>query len=285
MPDKKNKNNNLIIAYFPDLDAAKDATKKLRHWDKNTDDIKLGSVGIVTLDKKGHLKTHKVGARATGAGAKWGVTLGAVAGIFSGGIGLIGGAVAGATVGAVSGAIFHKSLGMDDDDRARLAAHLQDGGAALAVMVDDYEVGPTKAELASLDGEVESYVVSEATVAHLEKEHSDEIVEDAAAGNGSVKAILHYHRPNGDYEGWGLHVWTGYEGIVEWENPLPLTGSDEFGLFFEVPLADAAVGLAYIIHKGDEKDLLDDQYLDFKANGREVWITQNTPGYVIPATS
>jgi len=30
---------------------------------------------------------------------------------------------------------------------------------------------------------------------------------------------------------------------------------------------------------------LDDQYLDFVENGREVWITQSTQGYVIPAAS
>jgi uncharacterized membrane protein len=172
--NKIDKNKNLIIAYFSDVKAAKDAAEKLKHWDKNVDDIKLGGMGVVTLDKKGELKTHKVSERATGSGAKWGVALGAVAGIFSAGIGLVGGAVAGAAIGAVGGALFHKSLGMDDDDKARLEAHLQDGGAALVVMVDDYEVGPAKAELASLGGEVEHYAVSDATVAHLEAAHGDE---------------------------------------------------------------------------------------------------------------
>lgn len=174
MTNKTNKNNNLIIAYFPDDDAAQDAAKKLKHWDKEIEDIKLGSIGIITLDNKGELKTHKVSGRATGSGAKWGVALGAVAGIFSGGIGLVGGVVAGAAVGAAGGALFHKSVGMEDDDKARLEAHLQDGGVALVVMVDEYEVGPTKAELSSFGGEVEHYAVSDATVAHLEAEHGDE---------------------------------------------------------------------------------------------------------------
>lgn len=173
MTDKINKNKNLIIAYFPSVDAAKEAAEKLKHWDKDVEDIKLGGLGIITLDKKGKLKTHNVSQRATSGGAKWGLALGAVAGILSGGIGLVGGAVAGAAVGAVGGALFHRSLGMEDDDKARLEAHLQDGGAALAVMVDDYEVGPTKAELASFDGEVEHYSVSDATVAHLEASQSD----------------------------------------------------------------------------------------------------------------
>jgi hypothetical protein len=103
--------------------------------------------------------------------------------------------------------------------------------------------------------------------------------------NDLIKVILHYHRPNGDYEGWGLHVWTGYEGEVTWANPLQPTGKDVFGLIFTVPVTVDAAGLSYIIHKGDEKDLWDDQYLNFAENGREVWITQNTPGYVIPAVN
>jgi uncharacterized membrane protein len=175
--NKIDKNKNLIIAYFPDAKVAKDAAKKLKQWDKVTDDIKLGGIGVVTLDKKGKLITHKEGERTTSSGAKWGVALGAAAGILSGGIGLIGGIVAGAAVGAVGGALFHKSLGMEDDDKARLETHLQNGGAALVVMVDEYEVGPTKAELSSFGGEVEHYAVSDATVAHLETEHGDENAE------------------------------------------------------------------------------------------------------------
>ena len=281
MTNKIDKNKNLIIAYFPEAKAAKDAAKKLKQWDKVTKDIKLGGIGVITLDKKGKLKTHKVGERTTSSGAKWGVALGAAAGILSGGIGLIGGVVAGAGVGAVGGALFHKSLGMKDDDKARLEAHLQNGGATLVVMVDDYEVSPTKAELTNLGGSVEHYAVSEATVSHLKEAHGDEDASKIDDG----KVTLHYHRPNADYEGWGLHVWTGYNGGVTWENPLPPSGSDEFGLIFEVSVADDATGLGYILHKGDEKDLPDDQYLDFAENGREVWITQSTQGYVIPAVS
>jgi hypothetical protein len=33
-------------------------------------------MGILTADEKGTLKTHKVGARAAGTGAKWGIILG-----------------------------------------------------------------------------------------------------------------------------------------------------------------------------------------------------------------
>jgi hypothetical protein len=102
----------------------------------------------------------------------------------------------------------------------------------------------------------------------------------AAADDGPDTAVLHYHRHSGDYDGWGLHVWTGYDGEVIWEKPLPPSGKDDFGIYFDVPVAAGAPGLGYIIHRGDEKDLWDDQYLDFAEYGREAWIIQNTPGYV-----
>lgn len=33
------------------------------------------------------------------------------------------------------------------------------------------------------------------------------------------KAVLHYHRADGDYDGWGLHVWTGAANPTDWSTP------------------------------------------------------------------
>jgi uncharacterized membrane protein/predicted flap endonuclease-1-like 5' DNA nuclease len=162
-----NKNRNLILSYFPTAEAADKAGDHLKQWDKDNKDVKLGGMGILTI-KDGKLKTHKVGRRAGGTGAKWGLILGAAAGILSGGITLVGGALAGLAAGAVGGSLFHKKLGMTDDDKARLENHLADGGAALAVMVDDDELEPTRAEIYSLGGQVEHYVVPEETMDELE---------------------------------------------------------------------------------------------------------------------
>lgn len=57
-----NKNRNLIVAYFDSVDAADAAAVKLKLWDKDHKEIKLGGMGIITL-QDGKLKTHKVGAR------------------------------------------------------------------------------------------------------------------------------------------------------------------------------------------------------------------------------
>jgi uncharacterized membrane protein/predicted flap endonuclease-1-like 5' DNA nuclease len=181
-----NKNRNLIVAYFPDEDAADAAARQLKHWDKDTKEVKLGGMGIIT-QKKGKLKTHYVGARAGGTGAKWGTILGAtgglatgvmvVTGVLTGGLGLIPGAIAGLAVGTVGGSLFHKRIGMTDDDRARLEAYLANGGAALAVMADDAEVEPTKAEIAGLGGKVEQYTLPDDVLEEVDE--TQEVVEEA----------------------------------------------------------------------------------------------------------
>jgi pullulanase-type alpha-1,6-glucosidase len=96
------------------------------------------------------------------------------------------------------------------------------------------------------------------------------------------KAVLHYHRADGDYDGWGLHVWTGAANPTEWSNPLKPVRTDAFGAVYEVPLTEGAGSLSYIIHKGDEKDLPSDQSLDLTANGHEVWLLNGQEKYLLP---
>ena len=185
-----NKNKHIIIGYFPSKEAATETAHQLKDWDKANDDIKLGGTGILTWEK-GKLKTRKVGSRAGGTGAKWGMILGAATGILSGGVTLVGGAAVGAVGGAVAGSLFHKHLGMTDADKDRLEQYLQSGGAAVVVMADEDEVEPTKAQLASLGGKVEDYEVPEETIEQVEEatdvepvggepeDHVDERVEVA----------------------------------------------------------------------------------------------------------
>ncbi|MFJ9538210.1 pullulanase-type alpha-1,6-glucosidase [Streptomyces sp. NPDC101225] len=97
-----------------------------------------------------------------------------------------------------------------------------------------------------------------------------------------TKAVIHYHRADGNYDGWGLHVWTGAANPTDWSTPLKPVRTDAYGAVFEVPLTDGATGLSYIIHKGDEKDLPADQSLDLKANGYEVWLLNGQEKYLLP---
>ncbi|MFI9796540.1 pullulanase-type alpha-1,6-glucosidase [Streptomyces sp. NPDC052302] len=96
------------------------------------------------------------------------------------------------------------------------------------------------------------------------------------------KAVLHYHRADGNYDGWGLHTWTGAANPTDWSNPLKPVKTDTYGAVFEVPLSDGATSLSYILHKGDEKDLPTDQSLDLTANGHEVWLVSGQEKYLLP---
>ncbi|MEV0605429.1 pullulanase-type alpha-1,6-glucosidase [Polymorphospora rubra] len=98
-------------------------------------------------------------------------------------------------------------------------------------------------------------------------------------------AVLHYRRPAGDYDGWGLHVWDGAANPTDWSAPLPPAQTDAFGVTFRVPLSAGATGLSYIIHKGDTKDLPEDQRLDFGTAGREAWLLAATPGRLLPVSA
>ncbi|MEV6169688.1 pullulanase-type alpha-1,6-glucosidase [Streptomyces sp. NPDC051954] len=97
-----------------------------------------------------------------------------------------------------------------------------------------------------------------------------------------TKAVLHYHRADGDYDGWGLHTWTGAANPTDWSNPLKPVRTDAYGAVFEVPLTDGATSLSYIMHKGDEKDLSADQSLDLTADGHEVWLLNGQEKYLLP---
>ncbi|WP_406001268.1 pullulanase-type alpha-1,6-glucosidase [Streptomyces sp. NBC_00829] len=99
-----------------------------------------------------------------------------------------------------------------------------------------------------------------------------------------AKAVLHYQRPDGDYEGWGLHTWTGAKDPTDWSRPLQPVKKDAYGVTFEVPLAAGATSLSYILHKGDQKDLPNDQSLDLATYTNEVWMLGGQPKYLLPQT-
>ncbi|MFD8672928.1 pullulanase-type alpha-1,6-glucosidase [Streptomyces seoulensis] len=96
------------------------------------------------------------------------------------------------------------------------------------------------------------------------------------------KAVLHYHRADGKYDGWGLHTWTGAANPTDWSKPLMPVKTDAYGAVYEVPLTEGATSLSYILHKGDEKDLPTDQSLDLKGDGHEVWLLSGQEKYLLP---
>jgi pullulanase-type alpha-1,6-glucosidase len=116
----------------------------------------------------------------------------------------------------------------------------------------------------------------------------------AQRGAAEGYATLHYHRPDGDFgdpaspdfnDFWGLHVWTGAETESDWPEPVRPAYFDFFGAVYEVPLIPDATELAYILHRGDDKDPSVDQFLNLVNSGYEVWQLQNADPdnpYILP---
>lgn len=190
MAKQANKNNQLILAYFSDMAAAQSAAEALKDWDKADDNIKLGGVALMAYDDdKGKVKVKKIGGRLTGKGAKWGLGLGVLAGIFSGGLTIFGGVLFGTAIGALSGALFHRSLGMTDAEKAELEDHLKNGGAALGVMADEHEAEATTAKLTELGGTAKQYTIPEETLDEMEEAAAAEAPEvEASDDAGSEEA-------------------------------------------------------------------------------------------------
>ncbi|MFE9553348.1 pullulanase-type alpha-1,6-glucosidase [Streptomyces sp. NPDC006703] len=114
---------------------------------------------------------------------------------------------------------------------------------------------------------------------------SEQAPSGAHPPQDTSKVIVHYARSDGDYDGWGLHTWTGAASPTDWSKPLWPTGRDAYGVTFEVPLAKGATSLSYILHKGDQKDLPSDQSLDLATYGNEVWLLAGEPKYLLPQAS
>jgi uncharacterized membrane protein/predicted flap endonuclease-1-like 5' DNA nuclease len=191
----ENNNDKLVIAYYTNSAAAREAAEDLKEWDKDNDDVKLGAIGIITLDPhSGEVEVEEVGQRNTKKGALWGTAIGAGLGILTAGLALIPGMLIGAALGAGAGALDHKNLGMTDEDVQNLAEHLKHGGAALGVMCDDFEVAATKAKMLAEGGQSAAYSVEKAaadTVAAMaanQKKASEAV--DAAVSDEGIAAVF-----------------------------------------------------------------------------------------------
>jgi pullulanase len=85
-------------------------------------------------------------------------------------------------------------------------------------------------------------------------------------------ARIHYHRPDGEYRGWTLHVWEDTIEDVVWGQGLPSAGTTEYGVFWDVRLSEGAERVGLIIHNGGQKDPGPDLFLRPAEHGREIWL-------------
>lgn len=102
-------------------------------------------------------------------------------------------------------------------------------------------------------------------------------------GTAPIDVKVHYNRPDGQYAGWGLHVWQindagqfigDYPGVT-FPQPLPPAGFDDYGAVFQIEAAKftaaGAAGFGFIVHQGDTKDPDGDRFWHF-SDGGEFWL-------------
>jgi hypothetical protein len=103
---------------------------------------------------------------------------------------------------------------------------------------------------------------------------------------------LHYHRADGNYDGWNLHTWESFQSKsdagdefakkqmndrplegVTWFKPMPPTGKDTFGVYWFLKEKDFENGrVNYIIHKGDKKDQCNKDMFWVIKEGKQAWV-------------
>ncbi|NBP52294.1 MAG: pullulanase, partial [Actinobacteria bacterium] len=93
---------------------------------------------------------------------------------------------------------------------------------------------------------------------------------------GSATLIVHYHRPDGKYDGWNLWCWaTGKEGASH-----AFDRDDAFGRCAVVTFPKAPEGAGFLVRLGDwqAKDFDGDRGVSFASNPlQEIWIVSGDP--------
>ena len=142
----------LLLSFFADEPAADAAAMTLKDSGITSGD----AMGILVLDATGNLKVDKIGARNWGVGAGVGACLFVLGPAFLG-VGVLGGTLA--------GGLHHKGLRLSEDDKARIAADLGAGKAAVGVLAKIEEAPAIQERLTALGGATSSHdVVDEAAL-------------------------------------------------------------------------------------------------------------------------
>jgi alpha-amylase len=107
------------------------------------------------------------------------------------------------------------------------------------------------------------------------------------AGPPLQTATLHYQRPAGDYDGWGLHLWgeavdPDLLATIAWDRPMPPTRIENGWAEYDIALADDTKPVNFIMHlpNGDTVPTTREPGGDrsfLPINSPNVWIVQGDP--------
>jgi len=99
---------------------------------------------------------------------------------------------------------------------------------------------------------------------------------DPPIPSGDIR--IHYFRPDGNYSGWTVYAFdntTENTGAYS-SGPVQVTGTDSFGVYFDVGITSGAQEVGIIIHNptasgGDQKDTPNNLFVDPATQGIEFW--------------
>lgn len=154
----------LVLASFSNESQADQAARLLRNWERASEHMKVGAIGVLVKDSKGKIKQHKLGKQAGRTGMGVGVALGLIAALPTAGLSLAAGAIGGAVGGGIIGRFFHKGLKLSDEAVARLHDELDAGQAVVGVLAWNTESESVRDKLRDL-GAMREAVVDLAEVA------------------------------------------------------------------------------------------------------------------------
>ena len=121
---------------------------------------------------------------------------------------------------------------------------------------------------------------------------SSSSASSSSSSSAAQTLTIHYKRLDGDYAGWGLHLWNddaAHPAIATtvattWTSPHAFDGVTGGWDTAVVPLVDASARLNFIVHKGDAKSPMLDLSVTRATFGSDVWVVQDT-GTVYAAQS
>ncbi|HEV3150443.1 MAG TPA: pullulanase-associated domain-containing protein, partial [Acidobacteriaceae bacterium] len=93
---------------------------------------------------------------------------------------------------------------------------------------------------------------------------------------------IHYFRPDGVYAGWTVYAFgdtTEDQGNFN-GGPVQISGTDSFGVFFDVGITSGARDVGIIVHniQTGAKDPGPDEHVNPSTQGIEFWQVSNTTG-------
>jgi pullulanase len=63
---------------------------------------------------------------------------------------------------------------------------------------------------------------------------------------------IHYFRPDGNYGGWALYTWNASTENAVWcQNEVAITGTDSFGLYFDVTV-NPWMRMVVVVHEHED---------------------------------